>query len=366
MPSKVNIAVVGLGFGAAFAPIYQAHPDVGLVVLCDPDERRLQSLGESLEIPPEYLFTSLDEVLACGEIDAVHLLSPVPIHVEQTLAVLAAGKHCACAVIMATELEGLRQIIKAQKRSGKNYMMMETAVYTREFLYAQDLVRRGELGELTFLRGTYFQDIEGNYPDYWHAMAPMIYGTHAIAPVLALANSRAESVCCFGSGRLRADIQQTGGNVFPLQTAIFQLEGGELAAEVTRSWFQTARTYTEAFSVYGDSKGFEWNLEHEEPILYTLEPLVSPQHRGRHARAERVTPLDRHELIPPEIARFTQHGHGGSHPHLAHEFVRSIVEGRPAAIDAVSAANWTAAGICANESSLRNGERVDIPDFTKD
>ena len=88
---------------------------------------------------------------------------------------------------------------------------------------------------------------------------------------------------------------------------------------------------------------------------------------------------DRQDLLPPEIARFTQRGvydesnphlsflqgggHGGSHPHLVHEFVRSIVEARPPTIGAVTAADWTAAGICAHESAMQGGEAVIIPDF---
>ena len=38
---------------------------------------------------------------------------------------------------------------------------------------------------------------------------------------------------------------------------------------------------------------------------------------------------------------------------LAHEFVRSIVERRPPALDIMTAANWTAAGVCAHESAIR-------------
>ena len=58
-------------------------------------------------------------------------------------------------------------------------------------------------------------------------------------------------------------------------------------------------------------------------------------------------------------------GHGGSHPHLAHEFVRSIVEGRPPAIDAVTSANWTCTGILAHESALRDGAWIDLPSFAR-
>ena len=191
----------------------------------------------------------------------------------------------------------------------------------------------------------------------------MHYATHAVGPLLALAQTRAERVCCFGSGRLRADIQQVDGNIFPLETALFQLAGTQIAAEVTRSWFQTARAYTEAFSVYGDKRGFEWQqLEHEDPLLFTLEPVV-PSHRGRGVTATRIQVPDRADLLPAAIARFTQGGHGGSHPHLAHEFVRSIVEERAPAIDALTSADWTAPGICAHESALRDGEMVVLPDL---
>ena len=357
--SKLRIAVVGLGFGAAFAPIYQAHPDVSEVIICDPDATRLNAIGDQFNIARRC--NSLDEVLR-ADCDAVHLLTPVPLHVEHTLAVLNAGKHCACAVPMATNLDDLWLIIRAQESSGCHYMMMETAVYTRNFLYARDLLERGELGELTFLRGAYFQDIEGDYPNYWRAQPPMHYATHAVAPILALAQTRATRVCCLGSGTLRADIQQPDGNTFPLQTAIFRLERDNLAAEVTHSWFQTARAYAETFSVYGDRKGFEWTLEDEAPLLFTLQPLRERQ-RGRATETIRIDAPDYGELLPTEIAHFTSGGHGGSHPHLAHEFVRSIIEARPPFINARTAANWCAPGICAHESSLQNGAAIEVPDF---
>ena len=360
MPKRIRVAVVGLHFGADFVPIYKSHPDVERVAVCDLDEPLLHAVADRFGVKDR--FHSLEDLLA-SDYDAVHLLTPVSLHVEQSLAVLGSGKHCACAVPMATDLGGLRQIIAAEQESGRNYAMMETAVYTREFLFAQDLVAKGRLGALTFLRGTYFQDLEGAYPLSWRSVPPMHYATHAVAPLLALARTRAARVCCFGSSRLRPDIQQPGANTFPLQTAIFQLAGTGIAAEVTRSWFQTARPYVEAFSVYGEEAGFEWpQLEQEDPLVFTLEP-VQEGHRGRHVTASRVPAPDRPDLLPPALAAFTQGAHGGSHPHLVHEFVRSIIEERPAAMDARTSADWTAPGICANESSLRDGEPIPIPGF---
>jgi predicted dehydrogenase len=366
--SQINLAVVGLQFGNAFVPIYQRHPNVARVAVCDLDPQRLNTVSERFGIPEGDRYSRLEDILADDTWDAVHILTPVRFHAEQVQAVLNAGKHCACAVPMATRGEDLRAIITAQRRTSKNYMMMETAVYTREFLHVRQLREEGTLGNLTFLRGAHIQDIEG-LPDYWKGYPPMHYITHALSPLLALAGTRAAKVSCFGSGTLRPDLRQTGapdgGNPFPLETAIFRLAGTNLAAEVTMSFFQTARPYTESFSVYGDRMGFEWpQSEAEDGLLFRLEELP-PGRRGRPVTAERVRAPFRPDLLPPEIAEFTVNGgHGGSHPHLVHEFVRSIVEGRPPAIDAVTAANWTAPGLYAHASALRDGETLVVPDFT--
>jgi predicted dehydrogenase len=263
---------------------------------------------------------------------------------------------------MATTIEDLHRIVAAQKTSGRNYMMMETGGYTRELLYCQDLHSKGLFGNITFLRGAYYQDLEGDYPEYWKGVPPMHYITHAIGPLLGFMQTRATQVSCLGSSRLRPDIQQPGKNPFPLQTALFTLEGTDVVAEITHSWFQVARGYTEAFCVYGDKRSFEWQqVEEEDPVLFSFEE-DRPKHR-RNAVHERVTPPFRPDLLPSEIARFASGGHGGSHPHLVHEFISSIVEHRAPVLDAITSADWCAPGICAHESSLANGKLIAIPSF---
>lgn len=358
--TPLKIAVVGLGFGKAFVPIYKAHPDVAEVGICDRDSELVRSAATEFGIDRTH--HDLEEVLN-QDYDAVHLLTPVPFHVEQTLAVLKAEKHCACAVPMATSIEDLRLIIAATQASRKNYMMMETGVYTREFLFAKQMRDRGEFGPITFLRGAYFQDLEGSYPTYWKAQPPMHYATHVIGPILELMETRAKSVVSIGAGALRPNIQQPGGNTFPLQVALMQFEGSAAAAEITRAWFQTARMYTESFSVYGEEKGFEWQqIEDEDPVVFTMPP-IDPSDRWRNPVAQRVRTPCRPDLVPPEIASFADGHHGGSHPHLVHEFVSSIVEGRKSSINEIKAADWCAPGICANDSSLQGGIKIEVPEF---
>ena len=121
-----------------------------------------------------------------------------------------------------------------------------------------------------------------------------------------------------------------------------------------------ARPYVESFCVYGDRRGFEWEQGRDGGHrLFTMAPY-EPGMWGRPVRTEVAEIPYRPDLLPPELAPFAEGGHGGSHPHLVHEFVRSVVEGRPPRVDAVTAADWTAPGICAHLSALRDGEPVAV------
>ena len=145
---------------------------------------------------------SFEEILDDNSIDAVHLVTPIPLHAKQTIDVFQSGKHCACTVPMATSIKDLLEILKAQKKSNKVYMGMETAVYTRHFIYVQEMLKKDKIGRIQLLRGAHYQDME-KWPSYWMGLPPMHYATHAISPVLALANTHAKSVHCFGSGVMR-------------------------------------------------------------------------------------------------------------------------------------------------------------------
>jgi len=363
MTRKLRIGIVGLGFGAEFIPIYQAHPAAELVAVAQRSEAELDRIADHFDVPKRY--TSVEAMLEDPEIDAVHINTPIPGHADQSVAALLAGKHVACTVPMAVSLDDCRRVVAAQEQSGKSYMMMETSVYTREFLYVKQLLESGELGRIQFLRGAHMQEMAG-WPDYWLDLPPMHYATHAVSPLLALAGTEAASVRCVGSGRVTRP--GAAAPAFAVESALFRLRDSDLAMEVTRSLFDVAREYIESFDVYGQHMSYEWQRTEDAP------PIVFTGEEGKPVEIP-----DFAHLLPEEIREFTtkgvydstenQHlsftqgsGHGGSHPHMAHEFVSSIVEGRPPFPDVYAAANWTAAGICAHESAV-SGLEVDLPVF---
>ena len=135
MPKKINVALVGLGFGAEFIPIYQRHPNAQMHAICQRTEKKLNAVGDAFGIAARY--TDFAEMLKDPEIDLVHINSPIPDHGWQSIAALKAGKHVACTVPMATSIAECKQIVDLVKKTGLRYMMAETVVYAREYLYIE-------------------------------------------------------------------------------------------------------------------------------------------------------------------------------------------------------------------------------------
>src|SRR6478736_1340288 len=153
---KINVAIIGLGFGAEFIPIYKKHPNANLIAICQRNKAKLDEIGNAFGIEKRY--TSYDELLKDSSIDAVHINTPIPDHAIQSIKALKAGKHVACTVPMATTVDECRQIVELVQETGLTYMMMETVVYSREFLFVKELYDKGELGKLQFLRASHQQE----------------------------------------------------------------------------------------------------------------------------------------------------------------------------------------------------------------
>ena len=369
---KINIAIVGLGFGAEFIPIYQRHPNANMYAICQRTRKKLDTIGDAFGIEKRY--TDFKDLLKDPNVDAVHINSPIPDHAAQSIAALKAGKHVACTVPMATSIADCKKIVDLVKKTGLKYMMMETVVYAREFLFIKEMYDRGELGKIQFLQASHQQDMDG-WPNYWPGLPPMWYATHCVGPMLALTNAVAEYVSCFGSGTIRKELIKNYKSPFAVETAHIKFKNSDLSARIIRSLFDTARQYRESIDVYGSKKSFEWTLvEHEPHLLHTAKlpehkiprKVKSPDYAKRLPKGiQRFTTKGVYDLGKKTHLSFTQGaGHGGSHLHLVHEFLTALVKKRHPMPNAKQSANWTCVGLCAHESALKGGAIVKLPAFT--
>jgi predicted dehydrogenase len=366
----VSVAIIGLGFGSEFIPIYQAHPSANMYAICQRNEEKLNQVGDGFGIEKRY--TEFDDVLNDDNVDFVHINSPIPDHGWMSIEALKAGKHVMCTVPMATTIKECQKICDLVKKTKLKYMMAETVVYSREFLFIKELYQKGELGTIQHQAASHPQDKDG-WPDYWQKMIPMHYATHVVSPCLGLLDARAEYVSCFGSGTVRKDIAKKSGNKFAVESCHIKLRNSDVTAHIWRFLYDVARQYRESFDVYGTKKSFEWTLVEREPHVIHTAKKPEPE------IPEKVTVPDYAHLLPEPIRRFTQPaeihdaqhlsfiqggGHGGSHPHMVNEMVSALLEKRDPWPNARTAANWTCVGLCAHKSAKKGGKIVKLPGFT--
>ena len=229
MANKVRVAIVGLGFGAEFIPIYQDHPDAEMYAICRRNEGRARR-GRRPVRHRQALHRLRRAAQGPERRRRPHQLARSPTTPPQSHR-RAEGRqarrlHRADG---APAIDECRQIVELQRKTGKVYMMMETVVYSREYLFVKELYDKGELGRIQFLRGSHQQDMDG-WPDYWPGLPPMWYATHCVSPCLAILRkpgkpALAESVVCHGSGRIREELIEKYNSPFAIETATFKIKG---------------------------------------------------------------------------------------------------------------------------------------------
>ncbi len=365
---KLNVGIVGLEFGAEFIPIYERHPNAEMYAICQRNQAHLDEVGDRFGVKVRY--SDYEQMLADPDIDVIHVNTPLQLHADHVVAALEAGKHVGCTIPMATSVEDCKRIVDAQQRSGRVYMMMETVIYSREFLFIREQYEQGSLGKVQFIRSSHQQDMTG-WPSYWDGMPPMYNATHAISPTLALCRNEAEWVECLGSGTIFQRMHAQYGSPFAIESTHIKFKNSDIGAEVTRHLWAVARQYRESFDVYGSIRTFEWTqIEGEQHVMH-LGELPS-----------RITIPDYAQVLPEPIQRFTTAGvytgegdaahrsfiqgggHGGSHPHLAHRLLMAVLGEEEAYPNAVQAANITCSGILSHQSALENGEKMYLPEWT--
>ncbi|MGV9688759.1 Gfo/Idh/MocA family oxidoreductase [Streptomyces sp. NPDC003444] len=151
----LRIALAGGGaFGAKHAAALRRVDgvEVTAVVSGDLDSARKfaaeQGVGRAV--------ASLDEVLAMDDVDAVVLATPTPLHAEQTLACLEAGKHVQVEIPLADSLGDAEACLAAQERTGLVAMVGHTRRFNPSHQWVRRRIEAGEFGIQQMDVQTYF------------------------------------------------------------------------------------------------------------------------------------------------------------------------------------------------------------------
>ncbi len=167
--SSLRAGVIGTGF---IGPVHvEALRRLGVTVtaICDVADLGAKAAAR-LGIPRA--FEDYRALLACPEVDVVHITAPNRFHCEMALAALRAGKHVVCEKPLAMNTRETTQVVKAARGSGKVFAVNYNVRFYPAVLQLQHLVQRGELGDIIHVNGSYLQDWLFKDTDYNWRLLP--------------------------------------------------------------------------------------------------------------------------------------------------------------------------------------------------
>ena len=396
MEQKLNIAVIGCGdFARNFVPLFQLHPFVESVVVCDLDRSKAEAYRETFGTP---IIESMDAALADPAVNTIALFTQRHTHGPLAVKALLAGKDVYSAVPMGTSVEECGQIIDAVKQSGRIYMMGETCIYYPCSMYCKEALEAGKFGKFVYGESQYFHDLSHFPKDFVNdrpssAVPPFFYPTHSTAMILNAAGAYAVKVTAFGYRDTEENTPFAKGenhwdNEFSNEFSLMQLSNGGIArvSECRRIGYKAPSSYISGF--YGTEGSYQFsNAQHillkktasgvdvqnvsdyVNPYAMTADK-EQPEHMNSVANHQfqwiSFSPVQEQERarLPESYLANPQHnGHMASHQLLVDDFCTAVYHRTLPRVNAWVAARYTIPGLIAHQSALLGGVPLDIPDF---
>ncbi|MGI6653385.1 MAG: Gfo/Idh/MocA family protein [Christensenellales bacterium] len=398
MDRKIKICFVGCGsFCRNFVPLFQAHPAVEFVAVCDIIPERAKEYDDLFHV--DKIFDTYEDALDSSEINTVAIFTQRYLHGPMVIQALRAGKNVYSAVPMAIKVEEIEEIVNLVKRTRLVYSMGETGHYRPCSIFCRQKLASGEMGDMIYAEAQYNHDIT-EFKDYraykstldrrYRLVAgipPMLYPTHSTGMVLSAANTYVKRVAAFGfEDRKDLDIYGRNGenqwnNPFSNTSALLYLANGAVAriSENRRIGWLNPMSYITCF--HGTEGSYECSMaQHSyvrcidgegwfEDVSALLNPIQLTEHKNdpefgqkfiKGAWANDNAPIQSQKRFPKEWDPLPT-GHGGTHKYMVADFCQAFTTGKLSPTNAWRAAQYNLPGLIAHQSALENGRALDVP-----
>jgi len=363
---QIRMGVVGGGFGAGFW--WHEHPNctvTGVTDLRADRRKRLQSRYKCNAV-----YDSLEIMIKeAKNIDAVAVFSGATDHARHVKMCMERGWHVVSAVPACTSLEDAAMLKELKEKTGLKYMMAESSYYRQECIFARNLFREGEFGELFYSEVEYYHDRgdlkklvankktrfympDGSRSWRW-GLPPMYYPTHSLGYLTGVTGERVTKVSCLGWGTKHPFLDDNVyDNRFWNEASIMLTDRGHMCR---CNVFWLCMAGGERAQWFGDKATF-----------YMANGGVNPPTRKiRMKGTERVAvPQYWKTDMLPEPMRHAS-GHGGSAVFISAEFVNALLEDREPAIDIYESLAMTVPGLVADLSARKDGQQMPVPQFDR-
>lgn len=148
---KVHIGIIGAGWWATFAhvPAVQAHLDAELVAVQSREKAKAEKTAR--DFGAQHACTSLEEILAIKDLNAVIVSSTPNVHYAQTKAALARGLHVLIEKPMTFTAGEARELVEMAAQKKLQLLVSYPWHYTAHGIEARRLIQSGALGQIKMI-----------------------------------------------------------------------------------------------------------------------------------------------------------------------------------------------------------------------
>lgn len=298
--TPLRAAIVGTGAIAnAHVEAIRATPDAELVAVVDRDVDHARAFAERWSVPR--VADSLDELLAGGDVDVLHVCTPPGVHAEQAIAALDAGVHVVCEKPAALSLDELDAMTDAAARNDRRLAIVFQQRTGSAATHVRRLLDSGALGRplVANCQTLWYRD-----PAYFAVPWRGKWATEGGGPTLGLGIHQIDLLAWLlgewtsVQGRLWRLDRET--QMEDVSTAVVTFEGGTVASVVT-----SALSPRETSSIRIDTELATVTVDHlyghgHEHWSITPAPHVDPETAAAWALPE-VEEASGHEPLIRDI-----------------------------------------------------------------
>ncbi|MCX6895819.1 MAG: Gfo/Idh/MocA family oxidoreductase [Verrucomicrobia bacterium] len=276
--TKVNIAVVGLGFmGVTHLRAYLENETARVVAVCDatrvPVNGVLQGVAgnikksDDINLGPQVkVYRKLEELLADPDVELVDLCTPTPLHPEQAIAALRVGKHVLCEKPLARTSAAARKIAAVAESSPGFLMPAMCMRFWPGWAWLKQIVAEKTYGKILAARFRRMSEMPGWSKSSTYAggdLGGALFDLHIHdTDFVNFLFGRPESV--FSTG-----VTGAGGSINHVVTQYHYPGGPAVYAE--GSWLLT-QGFQMAFTLHCERATLDFDLAHGAEALQVSEP----------------------------------------------------------------------------------------------
>jgi predicted dehydrogenase len=357
----IRMGLVGGGFGRYFS--WHEHPNCKITGVTDLIPELRDVLKTTFKC--DQVYDSLEEMIKkAKDIDAVAIFSGANRHAKHVKMCMENGWHVVSACPACFTLEEAAMMKEVKERTGMKYMMAESSYWRPESIFARNLYKEGGFGELVYTECEYYHDVgresikDGSHWVYknltpgeakpWRWGLPMMmYPTHALAYVVGISKERITKVSSLGWGDDSPwCTDNLYKNPFWNEASMMRTNKGHMCRcngfLVTKSGGERANWLGTDLSLYMPD-------EFHGTVKLPVGELKIPNY------------WETSDMIPEKMRH--ESGHGGSAIFIAAEFINALLEDWDPQPDLYESLAMTVPGIVAFQSSLKDGEQLQVPQF---